>query len=471
VQVDAAQARLLSRVRPGGLVEAQEPTADTIGHYRLLRRLGRGGMGEVWEAADDKDPTAHVAIKLLRAAVAAHEPTRRRFLREARTAASVRHERIVRIFDVGSTDAGTPFIVMERLLGTPLEALVREHGALPWTAAREILGQVAEGLAFAHSRGVVHRDLKPANVMVSGGVEAPRCTIIDFGLARREVITSGSESLSMTGEVFGSPPFMSPEQFKGETADARSDIYSFGCLMFFVLTGRRPFEGEKLGDLMYKHLFEPAPTPVVQRCPPGLAPALVAITLRALRKAPEQRFANTDELIAALHRVDVDPTPIAVPEESSLPPTADAPKVGRRMLPWLIAVAAVGVGVFATVRRTSLGVAVRPGVVFTPHAPAAAMSAPVPATAPAAVATPGPAGPSEPDPARQVEAPEVAAAEPAASGKPPRSRRGARSSPAAAPPPAPSPSASPSASPNPTTSELPPNPFRSPPPNAPGPTP
>ena len=345
---DAARARMLERIVPGGVAGVQPEAAETIGGHRLVRRLGRGGMGEVWEADRDGET---VAIKVLRAQVAAHEPTRKRFLREARTAASVRHPGIVRIFDVGSTEAGTPFIVMERLEGRPLEELVREHGALPWECAREILLQIADALGFAHSRGVVHRDLKPANVMVRGGLDAPRCAIIDFGLARREVITSESEALSRTGEVFGSPPFMSPEQFRGDATDARSDVYSFGCLMFWVLTGRRPFAGEKIGELMYLHLFAPAPDPTGMRCPEVLEPALASITLRALRKAPEHRFATMDELAAALRRLDDDPRPVPVPREDAIGAgSVAAPAPGRRSLPWIVAGVAAAIGVYATAR-------------------------------------------------------------------------------------------------------------------------
>jgi serine/threonine-protein kinase len=229
---------------------------------------------------------------------------------------------------------------------------VREHGPLPWAAAHPILVQIAEGLQFAHARGVVHRDLKPANVMVAGELDDPQCTIIDFGLARREVITSGSESLSRTGEVFGSPPFMSPEQFRGEDVDARTDIYSFGCLMYFVLTGRRPFEGEKIGELMYKHLFETASAPTGLNCPKRLAPALSSITLRALRKAADDRFATAADLLDALQRVPTDPTPVEVPADPEIvgSTTVGTPPPPRPRWPWVLVGAAVVVGALATVR-------------------------------------------------------------------------------------------------------------------------
>lgn len=478
----AARVRMLDRIVAGGVVPATPTDPETIGPYRLVRRLGRGGMGEVWEAVREGEAEP-VAIKVLRAEALAHEPTRRRFLREARTAASVRHERIVRIFDVGSAEAGTPFIVMQLLQGEPLEVVVREHGALPWTAAREILLQVADGLAFAHSRGVIHRDLKPANVMVAGGLEAPQCTIIDFGLARREIITSGSESLSRTGEVFGSPPFMSPEQFRGDAADARSDVYSYGCLMFYLLTGRRPFEGEKLGELMYAHLFQPAPAPTGLRCPERLSSALVSITLRALRKAPEHRFATIADLARVLRRIDDDPRPVEVPTEDPIAPAPsrpDAPPPARRALPWVVAGVAAAVGIVATVRSSPgpsdpsspeprrqgtiageepLGEVVAPAAA----APAAAAPASVP---PAAAASPTDAVHVEASPAEgstSADRDRPAATSDAAT---PRARA-AKTRPKSSPPRAPAigtPSPPPS-EPSPGVSELPPNPFRSPLPN------
>lgn len=489
---DAARARMLDRIVPGGVASREPDAAETIGGHRLVRRLGQGGMGDVWEAvAERAEKKETVAIKVLRAAVAAHEPTRKRFLREARTAAAVRHPGIVRIFDVGSTQAGTPYIVMELLHGRALEALLREHGALPWPAAREILMQIAAALDVAHAAGVVHRDLKPANVMVRGDLHEPHCTIIDFGLARREVIASGSESLSRTGEVFGSPPFMSPEQFRGEEVDARSDIYSFGCLMFCVLTGRRPFQGEKLGELMYHHLFSPAPAPAPEamKCPAALRPALASIVLRALRKSPAHRFASMAELSAALRRLDDDPRPVAVPHEDALPGASlVAPRAHRRLLPWGIAAVAAAAGLFAVLHRPP---------------PPTASTAATPVTPTARSPKPEPAGPRAADMSRsdpvaasdsvtsgstaQGQAPEPAAGEKASAPDPSApakqavrrsratkarstatERRRASTKPEPRTPPE---TASPAPPADVAGSELPPNPFRAHPADAPTETP
>jgi len=305
-------------------------------------------MGAVWEAQHSESGRRY-ALKMLRPAAAAHEPTRKRFLREARTAASVKHDSIVEITDVGTTDTGVPFIVMELLGGKTLEHVLRDVGALPWPRAREILMQVAEALEFAHERGVVHRDLKPANVMMVGDGEVDQCKLIDFGLARRQIISSTSEVVSHTGEVFGSPPYMSPEQFRGEPADARTDVYGFGCLMFHVLTGQRPFSGQGIGELMYQHLFEPAPRPTGIDCPRRLERALESVVLRAMRKAPEHRFTDMGELAEVLRRLDRDPRPVQVPIDEGLPSKGRAALGGR--VAWLLAGGAVvlALGVSAAV--------------------------------------------------------------------------------------------------------------------------
>jgi serine/threonine protein kinase len=466
---EAARARMLERVVAGGVVPAEPSAVETIGGHRLVRRLGRGGMGDVWEGVKEGDASP-VAIKVLRAAALVHEPTRKRFLREARTAASVRHPGIVQIFDVGSTEAGTPYIVMELLEGRPLEALVREHGALPWAAAREILLQVADALAFAHSCGVIHRDLKPANVMVAGDLQAPRCTIIDFGLARREVIASGSESLSHTGEVFGSPPFMSPEQFRGDEVDARSDVYGFGCAMFCVLTGRRPFEGEKIGELMYQHLFQAAPEPDGMKCPPELRAALASIVLRALRKAPEHRFATMDELAQALRRLDDDPRPVPLPPEDPIGSVAAPRATSRglsRSLPWIVAGVAAAVGLAATMRTTADPAPAEPhdrvapsSVTGEPASPSAADDRSASARVAPEPVAPAPARASPPSAVTVPEPEPEPASEPARARARKPKIRAIRERPDPEPEPAPPPAAEPAA--DPAEPELPPNPFRSP---------
>ncbi len=484
-EASGAEARMLARI-VGARIEPAPPATATIGEYRLLDRLGRGGMGDVWEARDAADKP--VAIKVLRAAVAAHEPTRKRFEREARTAATVVHPRIVRILGVGHTEAGEPYIVMERLAGTPLEALVRTHGALPWTSAREILKQICEGLQCAHHHGVIHRDLKPANVMVEGGVDAPQCTIIDFGLARREVVSSGSEALSRTGEVFGSPPFMSPEQFRGDDVDARADIYSFGCLMYFVLTGERPFAGEKIGELMYRHLFAPPPVPTGMRCPQRIAPALASIVLRAMCKDQGHRFADMAEIIAALERIERDPTPVHVPDETVIGPLAKAAIVTgtqRRRWAWT----AIGGLSFTVVAVGALwiGSSNSPPPASAPSPPAGtpddvaartpeslvSAATPAPMQPPTAAAPPSPQPSEAASPAGPTHPPTRSAGPRAtAKARTLRPRSAAPASPTAEPQPTPiappnhpqAPSAAPPVHPRtpPVASELPPNPFRSP---------
>jgi hypothetical protein len=413
-------------------------------------------MGAVWEA-QHPGSGRRFALKMLRPAAAAHEPTRKRFLREARTAASVKHDNIVEITDVGTTEAGVPFIVMELLGGKTLEHVLRDGGALPWSRAYKILLQVADALEFAHEKGVVHRDLKPANVMMVGEGEDERYKLIDFGLARRQIISSTSEVVSHTGEVFGSPPYMSPEQFRGEPADPRTDVYGFGCLMFHVLTGQRPFPGQGIGELMYQHLFEPAPPPTGIDCPKRIARALETIVLRAMRKAPENRFADMGELAGVLRRLDHDPRPVDVPEDEGLPSRARSTLGGRGA--WLLALGAVVLALGASLVIGWLQAdngAVEPGGATAPPATIEKAEPSAPVSLPAAEVTPevpasaagagdeagtGTAGDAQKDPSPEPEG---------SAGR----KRKRRSEPQRKQPPAPEKE-------EPRTRELPPNPFRS----------
>ncbi|MCA9708568.1 MAG: protein kinase, partial [Myxococcales bacterium] len=300
---------LLSRVVGGGLAPAppRAPAPELSGRYRLLHRLGSGGMGEVWRARHvgiDKP----VAIKFLRRDLGADARVRQRFLREGRLAAAVEHPGVVDITDVGETEDGRAYLVMELLEGRTLAEEVRGSGPMAWPRARAVLEQLAEALACAHARGVVHRDLKPSNVML---VERPgqpeRCVLIDFGMARATLVQDGVTPLTATGQVLGSPAYMSPEQFRGEPVDARSDVYSLGCLAFFLLAGRRPFDGTSAPELMYQHLMTPLPR-LPETEPPPRAAAIERLLRTACHKEPRLRYPSMEAMRLALRGVD-EPVP------------------------------------------------------------------------------------------------------------------------------------------------------------------
>lgn len=304
--IDGWCAELVARVRPGGFEPATaSATATLAGRYRLLHRLGRGGVGEIW-CAEHVALRKEVAVKLLRDELAADPLVRRRFLREGRLAAAVRHPGVVDILDVGETDDGCVYLVMERLVGRTLAEEVEWSGPLPWSRARPVLIQLAEALACAHERGVVHRDLKPSNVMLVGNREdgSDRCILIDFGMARGLVRADESTELTRTGVVLGSPAYMSPEQFRGEEADPRSDVYSLGCAAYFVLAGQRPFAGTTPAELMYQHLLAPLPRLHAPGLPASTAAALRRWLERACHKRPAQRFQSMAAMLAALQAID-----------------------------------------------------------------------------------------------------------------------------------------------------------------------
>jgi eukaryotic-like serine/threonine-protein kinase len=229
------------------------------GRYRLIAQIGRGGMGEVWEA-EHTTLKRTVAIKLVLPDAADRELPAR-LQREAELAARLEHPNIVSVTDFGLVGPRQPFVVMERLSGRPLSALLRERGSLPWTQARDIAVQVAAGLACAHRADIVHRDLKPSNIFVLDDPHGHlRIKIIDFGLAKATQLGPGERALTKSGAVFGTPGYMSPEQIRGESLDGRADLYSLGVVLFEMIVGASPWKRGPMVQLLYSQLFEQAPT-------------------------------------------------------------------------------------------------------------------------------------------------------------------------------------------------------------------
>jgi serine/threonine-protein kinase len=275
-----------------------ERRAEQIGQYALKRKLGEGGMGEVWlaEHALLKRPCA---VKFIRADLAAHPATAARFAREVHAVTGLTHVNTVRVYDYGRADDGSFYYVMEYLEGPTLEELVQETGPLPSGRVVYLLRQVCGALAEAHAAGLVHRDLKPSNVIVTAlGGQRDVAKLLDFGLVE-DLSADAADRLTRTGTVLGTPAYMSPEQAAGESAvDARGDVYGLGAVAFFALTGRPPFRGKTLGQLLAAHRAEPAPPLTDFR--PDVPADLAAVVARCLAKDPNDRSPSAADLDRAL---------------------------------------------------------------------------------------------------------------------------------------------------------------------------
>jgi eukaryotic-like serine/threonine-protein kinase len=396
-----------------------------LGKYRLDRLLGKGGMGEVYEAWDTTLERT-VAVKTVRAESDDAQQIER-FRREGKAAARLRHPLIVTIYELGEAD-GRLYIAMEYLEGESLAAAARA-GRLTLEQRLEVLGLILDGLHHAHQHGVVHRDVKPANVqlLADGGLK-----ILDFGIARM----STADSLSHTGMVLGTVPYMSPEQLRGERVDHRTDVYAAGVVGYELLTGRRPFDGETLTEIVLKVINDPLP-PM-----PALLtdryPALESVLARALDKQAALRFQSASEMACALRaaiaipplpagpppasttyrvplvpaappptwRAPVEPRGTAAPAPESAPPVAPVPlpappmqpafepQAGRRSRLRVAALTVLGLGVLSSAALMGRG--------------ARDQAAPVGPPPPARTGAPPPASPADHAPALPAHTPRTA---------------------------------------------------------------
>jgi serine/threonine-protein kinase len=229
------------------------------GRYRVTGRVGVGGMATVYQA-QHQSLGRDVAIKVLHPKVACDEGLVVRFAREARAATRIDHENVVYVLDFGCSEAGFFYLVMEHVAGIPLDAICTEQAPLDTGRVVHILAQIAAGIGRAHELGIIHRDLKPENIMLaSRGNDRDFVKILDFGLSKAVDPEVQGRNVSKAGEVFGTPEFMPPEQWAGDEATPRTDLYALGATAFVMLTGRLPFAGTTALQLMYKHLQEPAP--------------------------------------------------------------------------------------------------------------------------------------------------------------------------------------------------------------------
>ena len=292
------------------------------GRYELGKVIGRGGMAQVRLARDTR-LGREVAVKELRVDLASDPTFQARFRREAQAAAGLNHPNIVSVYDTGEemdvhSSTLVPYIVMELVHGRTLRDVLREGRAILPRRALEFTQGVLDALAFSHKAGIVHRDIKPANVLLtsSGLVK-----VMDFGIAR--AVSDTSATMTQTAAVIGTAQYLSPEQARGETVDARSDIYSAGCLLYELLVGRPPFQGDSPVSVAYQHVRE-APVPP-SHLDAEVTPAMDAIVLKALAKDPADRYANAgamrDDITRLLTGQSVTATiPVAPP-----PPPAPAP--------------------------------------------------------------------------------------------------------------------------------------------------
>src|ERR1700675_184724 len=319
------------------------------GRYQILRKLGAGGMANVY-LAEDQELGRRVAIKILNDRHANDEQFVERFRREAKNAAALSHPNIVSIYDRGEAE-GTYYIAMEYLNGRPLKELLLSRGDAPIAVVVEYTRQILSALRFAHRHGIVHRDIKPHNVLVDG---EGRLKVTDFGIAR-----AGVSQMTEAGAIIGTAQYLSPEQARGAPVDQTSDLYSTGIVLFELLTGEVPFTGDSPVEIAMKHLAEVPPKPSELR--PEIPDDLDLVVVRALAKEPADRYQSAAAMDADLETVarggrvaaetadaatmvltgDRDATAMTQVVRRGPPPQYEPPSRGRPLWPWLLGVGAV----------------------------------------------------------------------------------------------------------------------------------
>jgi eukaryotic-like serine/threonine-protein kinase len=273
--------------------------------YELLARVSEGGMGAIFKARN-RHTDALYAIKILHPECSDNEEMHKRFILEAKVASALKHPNICQFHDFGITASGTSYLVMEWINGLNLQRKVMRDGPLSVEEALVIFRQIAAALEYAHSNKLVHRDLKPDNIMLSrGGPDRQTIVhIVDFGIAKQtpdEQSISRAKGLTQTGMIVGTPLYMSPEQARAMDVDQRSDVYSFGCLMYFALSGEPPFYGDSILDTMYAHVSkEVSPFDPKLKIPDALA----MIVYKAMEKEPADRYQDMRTLGGDLRKVD-----------------------------------------------------------------------------------------------------------------------------------------------------------------------
>ncbi|HXV63796.1 MAG TPA: serine/threonine-protein kinase [Vicinamibacteria bacterium] len=311
------------------VVPEEQPIGRTLdGKYRIDGFLKRGGMGAVYRGTHLLLGKP-VAIKLIRQEIVTSSDMIERFFREARAAAKLSHPNIVTVHDLGQTEDGTLYIIMELVEGSSLKEIIQKEGPLSTGRALTLARGVASALALAHRKDIVHRDLKPQNIMISRDSEGHECPkLLDFGIAK--TLEPDTPALTSTGMVLGTPHYMSAEQAKGKPADRRSDLYALGIILYEMLVGKVPFDDSSIPAILVKHLTEPPKPPTTLRA--GIPEAVEALILRCLEKEPEKRFQSAEDFMGALSAMDQtgarplsETTRGVTPVKPQLPPVPDPP--------------------------------------------------------------------------------------------------------------------------------------------------
>src|SRR5215831_1573376 len=268
------------------------------GRYQVGELLGYGGMAEVHRGRDLR-LGRDVAIKMLRTDLARDDTFQLRFRREAQNAASLNHPAIVAVYDTGeergSAGEELPYIVMEFVNGRTLKEVLAAEGRLMPRRALEIVSDICSALDFSHRHGIIHRDIKPGNVMLT---QTGQVKVMDFGIAR--ALASGASTMTQTSAVIGTAQYLSPEQARGESVDARSDVYATGCVLYELLCGQPPFVGDSPVSVAYQHVREdPKPPSLLNR---DVSPAVDSIVLKALAKNPQNRYQSARDMRADIQR-------------------------------------------------------------------------------------------------------------------------------------------------------------------------
>jgi serine/threonine protein kinase len=268
--------------------------------YKVLRKLGEGGMGSVY-LAEHVVIEKKFALKVLAPELARRSDLVARFLQEARSASRIGHENVIDIMDFGQSPDGLVYIAMEFLDGKDLGEIVRAKGAMQWPEARDIVLQICRALRAAHDKGIVHRDMKPENIFLIQREGQPHFVkILDFGIAKVMGLDPNGPRLTRTGMIFGTPEYMAPEQAEGKDTDHRADIYAVGCIMYHLLTGQTPFVAESFMTMLTKHLMEEPVPPSARRPDLVITPEMDGLVLKALEKDREKRWQSMAELVEAV---------------------------------------------------------------------------------------------------------------------------------------------------------------------------
>jgi serine/threonine-protein kinase len=381
---------VVSALLPGGGDEVIEGTTSKIGDvidgkYRITGVVGAGGMGVVVEAAH-VSLGRKVAIKLLRSQLLQNAVVVARFEREAKAAVVLRSEHVARVIDVGRLPGGEPFMVMELLEGSNLDDLVERDGPLAPEVAADYVLQACEAIAEAHAIGIIHRDLKPHNLFLTKRVDgSPLVKVLDFGISK---VPNEDSILTRSTDVMGSPLYMAPEQLQGLRTDARSDIWAIGGILFYLITGRTPFDGVTMSRLVSRVLGEKPRD--IRKLRPDIPEQLAAAIERCLRKDPAERWPDVialaraidplvphrpvrpaERVVIASNRPPPPATPAVPPRAAARAQPSRAPR--RRRTPLLLlgagVLALVGVGIAASMWRP------RTPAIVTPATPSASIPA------------------------------------------------------------------------------------------------